>query len=550
MKNQKETIRKFVNQLNEEGGFWLPNIQRLFVWNKDQIEKLYDSILREYPIGSLLIWKTQASIKTRRFINNYTIGTKYSDYNQAPNSNKKLLVLDGQQRLQSLFIGLKGSYNKGELYIDILSGDVNTPQEIKYIFKFLIPSQVKFPMVKFKEIVLSDEKNRDIKKKIIHGEILNDEKLDRIEENIEIIRNVFCIQENIIYQEIDSIDRPNAYSEDDIVEIFIRANSGGTLLGKSDLLFSLLTVSWDEAGENIEDLLDSLNKTGYDFNRDFILKTCLTLFNKGASYKVDKFREDKIRQDIFSQWDRISDAIKDVKDFIYNHTFLKTDKAVPSYLSLIPLIYFRFHYNNLWEEHKKDYQNYLIRTSLAGVFGGNPDSLIDRTINRINLSKSFDLKGIYQVMRSAGRNLEISKDEILNLHYGSKEIHLIFNIWYGYNYNPSFEGNKPQIDHIFPQSKLQSIKEINPKTGRKDLMKYKKIDRNQISNLMLLSARENGIGGKSDTLPSKWFKDKSTEYLDLHLIPHDKKLWEIEQYEDFINVRKMLIIDKFKEFLF
>ena len=62
MKNQAETIRKITRYLNneeEQGGFWLPNIQRPFVWKKEQIESLFDSIMREYPIGTLLIWKTK-----------------------------------------------------------------------------------------------------------------------------------------------------------------------------------------------------------------------------------------------------------------------------------------------------------------------------------------------------------------------------------------------------------------------------------------------------------------------------------------------------------
>ena len=54
MKNSKDTFRKFVGYLNnpeQDGGYWLPNIQRPFVWKEDQIERLFDSILREYPIG-------------------------------------------------------------------------------------------------------------------------------------------------------------------------------------------------------------------------------------------------------------------------------------------------------------------------------------------------------------------------------------------------------------------------------------------------------------------------------------------------------------------
>jgi uncharacterized protein with ParB-like and HNH nuclease domain len=93
------------------------------------------------------------------------------------------------------------------------------------------------------------------------------------------------MEDAIIYQELDSIDDPSLYQEDDVVEVFIRANSGGTRLEKSDLLFSLLSASWEAADEKIEDLLESLNKHGFAFDRDFVLKTCLVLLGQKARYQ-------------------------------------------------------------------------------------------------------------------------------------------------------------------------------------------------------------------------------------------------------------------------
>src|SRR4029079_3626 len=111
MANQTDTIRRFVtylNNSNEQGGFWLPNIQRPFVWKEEQIERLFDSILREYPISTLLIWKTKARIRRRKFIDNYWHSLKLTAFYAPEDDKPKLLVLDGQQRLQSLFIGLLG----------------------------------------------------------------------------------------------------------------------------------------------------------------------------------------------------------------------------------------------------------------------------------------------------------------------------------------------------------------------------------------------------------------------------------------------------------
>ena len=62
---------------------------------------------------------------------------------------------------------------------------------------------------------------------------------------------------------------------------------------------------------------------------------------------------------------------------------------------------------------------------------------------------------------------------------------------------------------------------------------------------MLLTAEENGAGGKSDTPPKEWFKEKGQDYLKLHLIPEDQNLWELENYELFIEARKKLILNNF-----
>jgi hypothetical protein len=220
------------------------------------------------------------------------------------------------------------------------------------------------------------------------------------------------LQENILYQEVDSIDRPSAYSEDDIVEIFIRANSGGTKLDKSDLLFSLLVSTWDDANENMTALLVELNKDGYDFGRDFILKTCLVLFDKGASYEVSKFRDGDTKQKIEDNWKLISDAIKDVKDFTKGKTFIQSDKVLTSYLTLIPLIYFRYHYNAKWQQ-AVGISEYLVRTMLVGAFSGNPDSLIDKVIKKIKEDNDFIVQNVYGVIRDDNRSLELTKESIL-----------------------------------------------------------------------------------------------------------------------------------------
>src|SRR5438132_9958888 len=100
MKTPKHSLRKIVGFLNnpdEDGGFWLPNIQRSFVWSEEQICRLFDSILREYPISTLLIWKTRSEIRHRKFIDNFNpdLLNCLSIFYVPENDKKKCLVLDG-----------------------------------------------------------------------------------------------------------------------------------------------------------------------------------------------------------------------------------------------------------------------------------------------------------------------------------------------------------------------------------------------------------------------------------------------------------------------
>lgn len=298
----------------------------------------------------------------------------------------------------------------------------------------------------------------------------------------------------------------------------------------------------------MEALLEDLNQHGFAFTRDFILKTCLTLLDQGARYEVNKFRKDGVREKIEEKWDDISNAVKDVLDFVRGNTFVRCDKALPSYLLLIPLVYVRYHFPHEWKQ-VKGVETYLLRTALTGAFSGTPDELIDALVEKLKELKCFDLSQVFGVIRSENRTLELTADRLWNIGYGSDTLHLLFNLWYSFNYTPSYANNLPQVDHIFPQSLLRKVKMANPETGKMNLMRYREGDRNQLANCMLLTAAENGAGGKADTPPEEWFKDKPDEYLEKHLIPKDPELLKLERFEDFLAARRELIREKFKHLL-
>lgn len=559
MQNKKLPIRKIVSYLNDDeaegGGFWLPNIQRPFVWSEEQIGRLFDSIMREYPISTLLVWKTKEAVKHRKFIDNYRRDIKLTDFYVPDNTRSKMMVLDGQQRLQSLFIGLRGSYEGRELYFDVLSGGVAAaPEDIRFRFAFKTANPG-WPWVRFKDLVFQNNR--------LPGEMadalaqsapqpLSQDAFRTVSRNIERVRQEFVTDDNITFQELDGIDNPDAYRVDDIVEIFIRANSGGTKLGKSDLLFSLLTSSWDEADGEMEALLEDLNQGSFDFDRDFVLKSCLSMLGKGARYEVGKFRDGKTKEEIIAKWDELAEAIRAVRDLLVSKTYIRSDRAMPSYLALIPLIYYRFHHPAKFAANQ-DMAAYLLRVLVTGVFGGSPDNLIDKLVRNIQEQQDFVLSEIYGVIRAEGRSLEITPAVIFDQYYGSRTIHLFFNLWYrDFDYSPALDANGPQVDHIFPQSLLKTVKDINPESGKRNILHYRAEHRDQLANCMLLTADENGFSGKCDKPPAEWFarsrfsSDATHErYLQMHLIPEDPALWTLERYDDFVAARKTLIKEKF-----
>jgi hypothetical protein len=249
-----------------------------------------------------------------------------------------------------------------------------------------------------------------------------------------------------------------------------------------------------------------------------------------------------------ANWSKISASIRSVLDFVRGKTFIQCGRALPSYLVLIPLIYVRYHFPDAWKQATQ-VDTYLLRCLLTGAFGGNSDNLLDALTKHINEAELFDVNGMFSVIRSQGRSLEMTEDRLWQLGYQSQSIHLLFNMWYKqFNYTPAYENNMPQVDHVFPQSALRGVRILNPETNR-SVMRYQERERNQLGNCMLLSKEENGAGGKWDRLPEDWFADKDGEYLSMHLIPEDRELWKLANFERFVEAREQLIREKFRDIL-
>lgn len=240
-----KTVITYFNNPIEKGGFWLPNIKKEFEWNEAKIEKFMDSIMREYPIGTILVLKTKKPIYCRRFVNTYSEGVNINTNPEAITDTQKNIVLDGQKRLQSIFVALNGSYNGKELYFNVLSGNNINQNDMKYNFKFINEAEKENYWIKVKDVIKSDKKPNVNKRNIIKQiekeikEDLSVEIKDRIDDNLDRLIDSFTINDAICYAVLDDVENEGIYTSIDICDIVESYNSIGSKFIREDLVKAL-----------------------------------------------------------------------------------------------------------------------------------------------------------------------------------------------------------------------------------------------------------------------------------------------------------------------
>ena len=288
-----------------------------------------------------------------------------------------------------------------------------------------MPEKAVWPNIPFRGIIYTRKLPSEITAELVkkYDLSLSAEESAILTNNIERARVEFTSNQALIYQEIDSTDAEIAsHTLDDVVEIFIRANDGGTKLSKSDLMFSLMTSNWPTADEVMQEFLSELNGTQFDFDRDFVLKASMVMLDQGARYDVKKLRSQEIRDRITNEWSELTNSISFIRDFLKQKTFIQSDKALPSYLAIIPLVYFYHKFPKKWQETKGK-ELYLLRVLVTGAFSGRPDNLIDKLVNTIKKTEDFNVDEIFKDIREDQRSLELSENHLFEMGYGTRTIH-------------------------------------------------------------------------------------------------------------------------------
>ncbi len=561
--------------------YLLPAIQREFVWQPRQIERLFDSLMRGYPIGSFLFWRvdpeTAKNYNFYQFITTYDQRKPHNPVHGAPSSVPGLkAVLDGQQRLTALNVGLHGSgkwklprlwwnnpcaFPERRLYLNLLAPQMENEEELSYKFRLLPPALD--PLCP-RYGSLHAQRRNDHEYWYRVGDILD------IEDAADLIDVVFDLGLTDTKEPLKMLTRLHhvvhsdgiisAYEEKNqnperVLNVFVRANSGGTALSYSDMLLSMAVAQWDEvaARKEIHALVDEIGSIGrgFSFNHDFVLKACLMLGDSDSiRFKVENFRKSKIGT-LQDQWERIKRTITETVELVSSFGYSR--QSLTSANALLPIAYFLHHcQSSLGAEDRKTIRHWLIRSLLKReIWSSGADNLlvaIRKGIRESSCHDGFPARAIEAAMHARRKSLTFDGEELEDLadaSYDGRAYSLLFLLY-------SFVDvatNQFHIDHVFPRALMTPARLEEAGVNEEQIPEYRD-QVNRLANLQLLEGSINTSKGAK--LPADWLRAQySEEEGRNHCHLHDlgDVPTEVTSFLDFYETRRTRILEKLHRLL-
>jgi hypothetical protein len=561
------TIRDLITEKIGRNTF-LPAIQREYVWSPYQVEKLFDSLMCGYPISSFLFWRIREENKkdwiSYEFIRDFNAEAPHNSETNLDGVNQDIfLVLDGQQRITSLNIGLRGSYRyfyrrwrKTRLYLNLLwNHDNDNPEELTYQFLFKEDDQP-LPRTDYAQYwyrvgdILNFEDAEDAKDAIENKLIgFPEDEQKRAKRLIGKLHSVVNVSKIINYYE----EKSDNY--DKVLEIFIRTNTGGQKLEYSDILLSTATAKWRNlnAREEINSFTDEINKigVGYNFGKDFVMKGAMYLTEDlPIQYKLSSFTQSNLEK-IEDHWDTTKEAIRNTVSLISRYGF--SDKNLVTKLALLPIAqYLRNIGNKNYVSSSKvddvkdqnNIQKWLIFIILKNGLGGSSDTKLTQMRRIVDMKYDrFPFAEINREMLIESSFNDMELDSFLQTNYGTRYSYLILSLLYP---GRDWKDKVFHEDHIFPQTEFQRKKLKARGYDDEKIEKYLACY-NSIANLELLDESENKI--KNAKPFEEWLSDRDDNFRTRHNIPLMEN-YDFDHFLDFIDKRKILLLNCLKQIAF
>lgn len=581
----------------------LPEMQRKYVWRATQVRDLIDSIYRDYPSGAILIWETGNIPETKI--------PPFKETAQQP-IGKRLLLLDGQQRITSLTSVLEGmpvrikeGTNIKEKFIDIYF-NVDHPEEdsktVEGTPRFEVGDLVeakwengKFYPGKITEIGskeyyivyddggegwtdevsdLAEESKKELyfqikNKKIGNkpnwisvtklfkegvGSILRDLKIGPDHTNFDKynqrLNQLYSRKENYFYP--IQIIRGKSYGE--VTQIFIRVNSSGTRLRSSDLALAQITSVWFGSMKLFEEFVDECIEKDFYLDENFLVRCLICIATKQA--KFDKMRSIPL-DELENAWKLTRKGVQNTINFLKNNAVVDSSALLPSHNLLVPLVYYSCK-NDLCttRESENGFLRWFYNAAIWGRYSASMETKLTEDLLAFSDKKPWNvlIENIWQVV---GKDREVSHDDFRGRGISSP---LFFMMYVLARKNQARDLETGEMINYSNLGKNNEIEydHIFPHSRLETFLKDK-LDNserkkiiNEISNIAFMTKKGNIIKTNEDPInyfPKVYKKYTGDEYFKRQQIPYDLDLLGYDKYDKFLDERAKMLTKELNDFL-
>lgn len=512
----------------DSGQIALPEFQRGYVWNRNQVRSFFDSLYRRNPVGGLLVWATESKTATHR-----------GDSNLAPGTVN--LLLDGQQRMTSLYGVVRGRPPK------FFDGDARAFTGLRFhleseAFEFYQPVKMRDdPLwIDVSELMKNGHTGLEdlIKKLANHPQIGT----EAVKYSGRVSRILGILDIELHTEEITGSDK----TMDIVVDIFNRVNSGGTKLSKGDLALSKICADWPEGRDAMKAKLKEWGNTGYKFSLDWLLRSVNTVLTGEAKFL---YLHNKSADEIQDALGQASKHIDTCLKLISGRLGLDHDRVFFGRFGVPVMV----RYLDQRQQRKLGAMNekecgkllfWFVQAAMWGRFSGSTETFIDQDLESLE-GGDGDLDRLLEKLRLwHGGGLRAEPDHFTGSTLGARFYPVLYMMTrigeaqdWGTGCVPLKAGlpgktNRLEVHHIFPKAQLRNAKGHN----------FRSNEINALGNYCFLTKETNqAIGAK---LPENYFLTVQTNCpgaLESQWIPEDPDLWKLNRFRDFLEARKSLL---------
>ena len=502
----------------DDGTVVLPEFQRGYVWTRDQVKRLFQSLYKRFPVGGLLIWNTRADVTALR------------GSNTAPAVNVKLL-LDGQQRVTSLYGVLRGRppefFENPERTKAFTGLYFNLEDET---FEFYRQTKMSGDPMWISVTDLMMQGPEEITTKLSDVADMHATDLVRY---INRAQRLFSVRDIEFHDEnISGEDK----TVDVVVDIFNRVNSGGTKLSKGDLALARLCALRPAARDELRATVDRWGEAGFNFTIDWFLR-CVNVVATGEA-RFEAMR-DLSAEDFGLAMKQSEQAVDFVLNLVSTRLGLDHDRVLLGRYGIPAMVRFVVEPGGSVSDTATQNRlfSWYIQQAMWGRYSNSTESTMDHDLAVLEESGLDGLIADLEVTRGTLR----VRPEDFDTHTIGSRFYPILYMLTRVNDALDFGTGLPLSQHLLGKGSNLEVHHVFPKALLYDLG-YLRPQVNAVANFAFLTSDSNKKLGRRP--PSEYFAEAASAHpgvLASQWIPDDGALWATDNYLDFLEARRQLL---------